>query len=115
MGWREGEKFSIVRGGVKDRNQVNVVSKCKYLNVSVAGGGLSGSFLHHDSVLLSPSSSVTAACVFATSLQSCPILCNPMDCSPPGSSVHRDSLGRNTGVGCCALLNCCLGRGKIEN
>ena len=24
----------------------------------------------------------------ATSLQSCPILCNPMDCSPPGSSVH---------------------------
>ena len=100
---------------MKDRNQVNVVSKCKYLNVSVAGGGLSGSFLHHDSVLLSPSSSVTAACVFATSLQSCPILCNPMDCSPPGSSVHRDSLGRNTGVGCCALLNCCLGRGKIEN
>ena len=24
----------------------------------------------------------------AKSLQSCPILCNPMDCSPPGSSVH---------------------------
>ena len=22
-------------------------------------------------------------------LQSCPILCNPMDCSLPGSSVHR--------------------------
>ena len=21
--------------------------------------------------------------------QSCPGLCNPMDCSPPGSSVHR--------------------------
>ena len=21
--------------------------------------------------------------------QSCPIFCNPMDCSPPGSSVHR--------------------------
>ena len=20
--------------------------------------------------------------------QSCPILCDPMDCSPPGSSVH---------------------------
>ena len=27
-----------------------------------------------------------------------------MDCSPPGSSVHGDSPGRNTGVGCCALL-----------
>ena len=24
----------------------------------------------------------------AKSLQSYPILCNPMDCSPPGSSVH---------------------------
>ena len=23
--------------------------------------------------------------------QSCPILCDPMDCSPPGSSVHGDS------------------------
>ena len=21
--------------------------------------------------------------------QSCPTLCDPMDCSPPGSSVHR--------------------------
>ena len=28
----------------------------------------------------------------------------PMDCSLPGSSVHGDSLGKNTGVGCHALL-----------
>ena len=27
-------------------------------------------------------------CVQAKSIQSCPTLCNPMDCSPPGSSVH---------------------------
>ena len=27
-----------------------------------------------------------------------------MDCNPPGSSVHRDSSGKNTGVGCHALL-----------
>ena len=26
--------------------------------------------------------------VFAKSLQSCPTLCNPMDCHPQGSSVH---------------------------
>ena len=32
--------------------------------------------------------------------QPCPTLCNPMDCSPPGSSVH----GKNTGVGCYSLL-----------
>ena len=36
--------------------------------------------------------------------QSCPTLCDPMDCSPPGSSVHGDSPGKNTGVGCHALL-----------
>ena len=33
-----------------------------------------------------------------------PTLCNPMDCSPLGSSVHGDSPGKNTGVGCHALL-----------
>ena len=27
-----------------------------------------------------------------------------MDCSPPGPSVHGDSPGKNTGVGCNALL-----------
>ena len=40
----------------------------------------------------------------AKSLQSCPSLCDPMDCGPPGSSVHGDSPGKNTGVGCHALL-----------
>ena len=36
--------------------------------------------------------------------QSCPALCGPMDCNPPGSSVHGDSPGKNTGVGCHALF-----------
>ena len=40
----------------------------------------------------------------AESLQSCLTLCNPMDCSLPGSCVHGDSLGKNTGVNCHALL-----------
>ena len=31
-------------------------------------------------------------------------LCDPMDYSPPGSSVYGDSPGKNTGVGCHALL-----------
>ena len=35
--------------------------------------------------------------------QSCPALCDPMDCSPPGSSVQGASPGKNTGVGCHAL------------
>ena len=37
-------------------------------------------------------------------VQACPTLCNSMDCSPPGSSLHGDSPGKNTGVGCHALL-----------
>ena len=36
--------------------------------------------------------------------QSCSTLCNPMDCSLPGSSVHGDSPGKHTGVDCHALL-----------
>ena len=36
--------------------------------------------------------------------QSCPTLCNRMDCCLPGSSVHGDSPGKNTGLGCHALL-----------
>ena len=31
-------------------------------------------------------------------------LCDLMSCSPPGSSLHGDSLGKNTGVGCHTLL-----------
>ena len=31
-------------------------------------------------------------------------LCDSTDCSPPGSSVHGESPGQNSGVGCHALL-----------
>ena len=37
-------------------------------------------------------------------LQFCLTLCDPMDCSPTGSSVRGDSPGKNTGVGCHAVL-----------
>ena len=43
-------------------------------------------------------------CVRAKSLQSCPTLCDSMYCNPPGSSVHGDSPGKNTGAGCQVLL-----------
>ena len=32
--------------------------------------------------------------------QACETLCDPMDCSPSGASVHGDSPGKNTEVGC---------------
>ena len=37
-------------------------------------------------------------------LQSCPTLCDLMDCSPPGLLCPWDSPSENTGVGCYALL-----------
>ena len=36
--------------------------------------------------------------------QSCLTLCDPVNSSPPGSSVHGDFPGKTTGVGCHALL-----------
>ena len=36
--------------------------------------------------------------------QVCPILCDPRACVPPGSFVHGDSPGKNTGVGNHSLL-----------
>ena len=44
------------------------------------------------------------ACLHAKSPQSCLTLCNPTDCSLPGSSVHEDSPDKNTELGCHALL-----------
>ena len=47
-------------------------------------------------------------------IQSCLTLCDPMDCSLPGSSVYEDSPGKNTGVGCHALLQGNLPNSGIE-
>ena len=46
----------------------------------------------------------TNHCAMCLVAQSCLTLWDPMDCSPPGSSVCRDSPGKNIGVGCHALL-----------
>ena len=42
-------------------------------------------------------------CMPAKSLQLCPTLCNPINCSPPGSSVHG-ILQQEYRMGCHALL-----------
>ena len=49
----------------------------------------------HDIVSLSVLCLVTQLCLS---------LCDPMDCSQLGSSIHGDSPGKNTRVGCHALL-----------
>ena len=43
------------------------------------------------------------SCAVCLVAQSCPTLCNPVDCSLPGSSVHGDSLDKKTGMSCHAL------------
>ena len=58
---------------------------------------------------LKPNSrNIICICMYCTVLclvtQSCPTLFNPMNCSPQGSSVHGDSPGKNTEVGCHFLL-----------
>ena len=42
--------------------------------------------------------------VLCLAAQLCSTLCDIMDRSTPGSFVHGDSPGKNTGVGCHALL-----------
>ena len=67
---------------------------------------------------------ILRACVHAKSLQSSPTLCDPMDGSPPGSSVHGSSrqeywsgllcpLPRclpNPGIEPASLMSTCMGR-----
>ena len=53
----------------------------------------------------SPTSpSVNFGALLCLVAQSCPTLCDPVDCSPPDCSVHGNSPGKNTGVCCHALL-----------
>ena len=51
---------------------------------------------------LPPYCTVCAVLCLVTELR--PYLWDPMICSLPGSSVHGDSPGKNTGMGCHALL-----------
>ena len=48
--------------------------------------------------------SICMCCVLRLVSQSCPTLCNLMDCIPLDSSVQQYSPGKNTGVGYHALL-----------
>ena len=48
--------------------------------------------------------SIGSSAVLCLIAQSCLTVCDSTYYSPPGSSVHRDSPGKNTGVSCQALL-----------
>ena len=73
--------------GIKNNSQVSRI-----------GASVNGSVVSHSK----GQKEITVACVglLCLAVQSCPTLQDPVDCSPPGSSVHEDSPGKNTGVGC---------------
>ena len=56
-------------------------------------------------LLSEPYQWVTIVCVHAKSLQLYPTLCDLVDCSLPGSSVHGESPGKSTRVSNNALLH----------
>ena len=61
---------------------VNIRSKALLLRAGLGGRGVGGGA---DQTHLSPKPGF--ACLYAKLLQWCLTLCNPMDCSPPGSSA----------------------------
>ena len=56
----------------------------------------------------------TAAATAAKSLQSCPTLCDPIDGSPPGSTILGNLQARTLEVGCHFLLQCMKVKSQSE-
>ena len=50
---------------------------------------------HLKIIITGVQTSILICAVLCLVSQSCPTLCNPMNCSPQGSSVHGDSPGKN--------------------
>ena len=78
-----------------------------HLFLDLSNGGNSNLFTKaHLGVLtllaMSQASFLVCVCVLVT--QSYLTICAPMDCSPPGSSVHGNSPGKNIGAGSHSLL-----------
>ena len=82
------------------RGRINLTSACVIPSFSLILTLLPPPYMNPDNYT-APTQIIRAVCLV---VQSCPTLCNPMECSPPGSPVHGDSPGKKTGVGLCAFL-----------
>ena len=86
----------VLRHGQLDLNCLLPVAVCRGESVSIRWKCASVPF-----PASCPTFTLNVLCLVT---KSCPTLGDPMDCSLPGSSVHGDSPGKNTGVGCHVLL-----------
>ena len=59
--------------------------------------------------------SVYAAAAAAKSLQSCPTLCDPIDCSPPGSPIHGILQARTLEWVAISFSNAWKGKVKVKS
>ena len=66
----------------------------EYVTFDISPGNLDSSLCFFQPRFLMMYSAAAAAAAAAKSLQSCPTLRDPMDCSLPGSSVHGISQAR---------------------
>jgi len=69
---------------------------------------------HINKILYMCVSGCVCVCACTLSCFSCLTLCDPVDCSPPASSVHGASPGKKTGVGYHTLLQGSLPEWGIE-
>ena len=74
----------------------NICWFCKHVNILL--------YTHTHTVPIFHVDQKEACVVLCLVTQLCPTLCNAMDYSLSGSSIHGDSPGKKTGMGCHALL-----------
>ena len=89
----QGGTYSIHQGKNSLNNQNNLrflIKKKKYPQILLLKISVLFSVGRPKDVINTP-----VLCLVA---QPCPALCDPMDCSLPGSSFHGNSPGKNSGV-----------------
>ena len=83
--------FILQSYGIK--NKLKILSNSEIENIFLIFEKIKNTFVYLRNIQHTLSSIVLEfqdvhLCQHAKSLQSCPIMCDPMDCSPLGSSVH---------------------------
>ena len=97
----------ISKSGISGSQDMNIFRLVKQVPKWRSQKGHTGFHCHQQRLGMpstAPREYVLCCAVLCLVIQSFLTLFYPMDCSLPGSSVHGDSPGKNTGVGCYVLL-----------